>query len=790
MNLTPNIIKTVAEHLLGEPNASLTKDDDIRYGANGSLSIKPSENQFYDHEANCGGGVFDLIVHRGAAADRNQAAIWLKQQGIGTAEKTSANQVRQVRDVRRQQVAEYNYRSSSGALLFQVIRTEPKGFFQRKPMTGGGWSNSVRGVEQVPYRLPELLAKPDATVFITEGEKDADRLLSIGLVATCNAGGAGKWRSVHSDALVGRDVVVLPDNDDAGHAHAVAVANSLMAKAKSVLIVKLPDLPAKGDVSDWLDAGGSAEKLQELVIQAAATAETADADDEEEKVERESQVDKLVRFAKEHFHLLHDKNNDAFAQHKQTGIVSRLNGRQFRDSLIAGFYAATEQVVRDRALREALVTLGALARFEGAAEDVHVRVARHQANYYIDLCEPDNSRAVELTAGSWRIVDAPPVKFLRGESMQPLPEPLRGGSIEALWAIANIPEAMRQFVVAWLIDAMRPETPYPGIELVGEQGSGKSTAAEAIRRAIDPNSCNLRGAPRTVEDIFVAAGQSHVLAYENISHLTPGMQDAMCVLSTGGGYAKRALYTNDEEHIINVRRPWLVNGIAVCVTQQDLVDRIVSIECPVIQAREASSRQWSQFEKALPSILGGVLDLAAKALLELPNVRIKPADRPRLVEFATLAMAVGKVEGRNPDDVLAAFKELRAETVARTIDSSPVATAIVDLVEVKIAIKASVKKILQMLENHRPTGADAWPKTAKGLGDALRRAAPALRAIGIECRSLGKNGAGLIEWSIAKKLSEPSPASPPSPGSATTPDMPDISDIDSTTFSSVVEEEL
>ena len=100
-----------------------------------------------------------------------------------------------------------------------------------------------------------------------------------------------------------------------------------------VLIVKLPDLPAKGDVSDWLDAGGSAEKLHELVIQAAATAETVDADDEEEKAERESQVDKLVRFAKEHFHLLHDKNNDAFAQHKQTGIVSRLNGRQFRDSL-------------------------------------------------------------------------------------------------------------------------------------------------------------------------------------------------------------------------------------------------------------------------------------------------------------------------------------------------------------------------------------------------------------------------------------------------------------------------
>lgn len=687
-------------------------------------------------------------------------------------------------------VAEYDYRSSTGELLFQVVRNNPKGFVQRRPNPAGGWIYNLKGVAQVPYRLPELLAKPDAKVFIVEGEKDADRLVSIGLVATCNAGGAGKWHSVHSDALVGRDVVVLPDNDDTGRAHASAVVKGLAGKAKSALIVTLPNVPPKGDVSDWLDADGSAEKLEELVTQAVASTKTVDADDEKEKAERKSQVDMVVRFAQERYDLLHDRNNDGFAQHKQTGIVSRLNGRQFRDSLIAGFYAATKQVVRDTALREAINTLGALARFEGVAEDVHVRVARHQENYYLDLCQAGNSRAIELTAGSWRVVDNPPVKFQRGESMQPLPEPLGGGSIEALWAIANIPEAMRQFVVTWLIDSLRPDTPFPGIELVGEQGSGKSTAAEAIRRVIDPNSCNLRCAPRTVEDVYVAAGQSHVLAYENISHLTAGMQDAMCVLSTGGGFAKRALYTNDEEHVINVRRPWLVNGIAICVTQQDLVDRVISIECPVIQAREASSQQWSQFEKALPGILGGVLDLAAKALSELPSIRINPEDRPRLVEFVMLAMAVGKVEGRNPDDVLTAFKDLRAETVGRTLDASPVATAIVELIGHRGAVTTSVKQLFHMLEKHRQMGVENWPRSPKGLGDALRRAAPALRAIGIECHSVGKNGAGLIEWSIAKKLSEPSPTNPASPGNPTTPDMPDISDIDSIAFPSVVEEVL
>jgi hypothetical protein len=173
----------------------------------------------------------------------------------------------------------YDYRNEAGELLYQVCRLEPKGFRQRRPdlSSPGGWSWSLAGVRRVPYRLSELLAAdPGATVFICEGEKDCDRLVRMGLVASTNSGGAGKWRNEFAEHFRGRDIVILPDNDEPGRKHAQQVANSLAAVARSIKVVELPGLPEKGDVSDWLDAGGTAAKLTELVASAAEWRHAAD----------------------------------------------------------------------------------------------------------------------------------------------------------------------------------------------------------------------------------------------------------------------------------------------------------------------------------------------------------------------------------------------------------------------------------------------------------------------------------------------------------------------------------
>jgi AAA domain len=169
---------------------------------------------------------------------------------------------------KRKIVATYSYLDATGSLAFQVVRFDPKDFRQRRPTGNGGWIWDMHGVQRIPYRLPELLqAAPFATVLICEGEKDCDALHERGLIATTNPGGAGKWLLNMSEHFRNRHVAILPDNDVTGAKHADEVARSLQGKATSVRILRLPGLPPKGDVSDWLEAGGSAEELERLAAE-------------------------------------------------------------------------------------------------------------------------------------------------------------------------------------------------------------------------------------------------------------------------------------------------------------------------------------------------------------------------------------------------------------------------------------------------------------------------------------------------------------------------------------------
>lgn len=163
-------------------------------------------------------------------------------------------------------IAQYPYHNAQGEVVYEVVKYGPDKTFKQRSKVGDKWQWTMDGVERVLYNLPAILtAHADATIWVVEGEKDVETLRQQGLIATCNVGGAGKWRAEYSDVLRGRTVVIIPDNDLPGQRHAGDVDRSLQGIAKSVSILNLPNVPEKGDVTDWMGINGNdAERLCQM----------------------------------------------------------------------------------------------------------------------------------------------------------------------------------------------------------------------------------------------------------------------------------------------------------------------------------------------------------------------------------------------------------------------------------------------------------------------------------------------------------------------------------------------
>lgn len=264
----------VARRLLGEPNKSQSTKTEWRWGSRGSFCLDVSKGTWFDNETGEGGGVVALVM-REQRVPKAEAIKWLQDHGYLEKLERKPTQKGQI-------VQTYDYVSEDGELLFQVCRMEPKDFRQRRPLEGGKWSWQTKGVRRVLYRLPEIQQAMQAgqPIYVVEGEKSALRMAEYGFAATCSPGGAGKWRADYSSSLRGADVVILPDNDAPGKDHANRVAKALHGKAKRVRILTLPDLPAKGDVFDWLEAGHGAQELAALA-EAAPDYDAADVEPKE-----------------------------------------------------------------------------------------------------------------------------------------------------------------------------------------------------------------------------------------------------------------------------------------------------------------------------------------------------------------------------------------------------------------------------------------------------------------------------------------------------------------------------
>lgn len=449
---------------------------------------------------------------------------------------------------------------------------------------------------------------------------------------------------------------------------------------------------------------------------------------------------RLTDLATSRCDLWHDQDGNAYASFDREGPNKtthrehwNIASNGFREWLAWLAHTELKAAPASEALKSCQNALSGIAKFDGEEHTPARRVAKNESGYWIDLCD-DQWRAILITAAGWSIVPAPTVRFVRTKAMRPLPWPVPNGCLKPLWNLTNIPEEDRPLVLGWMLDAYRPNTPYPVLELIGEQGSAKSTTQETIRSFIDPNKVMLRALPSSVEDVYVAAGNNHVVSLENVSGIWPGLSDALCTISTGGGQAGRQLYTNDEENIIEAHNPVVLNGIGAVITRPDLLDRSIALCLPVIKERMTEEEHAAALNKAAPGIFGSLLDLFVRTLAVLPTVLISPAQRPRMADFAQLGEAMTRAMGGREGEFLTLYTNHRRDAVRRTVDSNPVSVACMKFVDEGYrSYTGTVQGLREKLDCYKPNVelTDYWPRSAKGLGDSLRRVAPALRQIGI-----------------------------------------------------------
>jgi hypothetical protein len=378
--------------------------------------------------------------------------------------------------------------------------------------------------------------------------------------------------------------------------------------------------------------------------------------------------------------------------------------------------------------------LEAKARFEGTEREVNLRVASLDGKIYLDFVDKE-WRAVEIDANGWRVIDSPPVRFRRTAGMLRLPEPAHGGSINAIRRFLNVKsETDFILVIAWILAVLSPNGPYPVLALSGEQGSAKSTFSRILKSLLDPNSAPIRSLPQDDRNFFISANNGFVLAFDNVSALKPWSSDSICRLATGGGFAARQLYTDQDEVLFTATRPQILNGIEEFVTRPDLADRalILTLEAIPEEQRRSEADLWAEFEVEHPKLLGALLDAVAHGLQNLPNISLPKL--PRMADFALWATACETAFWAS-GTFWTAYSDNVDDAVDAVLDADPVATAlrsVMSTITEWSGTASALKGVLTAEAGDAITRTNDWPKSPRALSGRLRRAAPLLRKAGIK----------------------------------------------------------
>jgi len=652
----------------------------------------------------------------------------------------------------------YRYPNEHGVDLFEKVRFTPKNFRHRQPNPKPGERWTVKGIRMVLWQLPELIANQVQPIWLVEGEKDVENTEALGFLATTSPtkGGWNKFVKEWNfhEPLKDREVIICPDYDKidkklgyrVGWRYAEDVSRTLIGFAKSVKLILLPDINEGEDVSDFIEKHGR-EEAKRLLEDLAEKAEPLSAvpnltgtrptveGEPAPKSSNESKFNRLLA-------LFHQTGAEVFLDQHAAGWICikrdnhfenvRVNSSAFRRYLFRLFVDAFNEPIG----RETIEQVGDL--LEARAHDtreLHNRFAWNDGKLLVDLGS-STWECVEVSADGYGIVQPKEPPFKRYQHQKPLPEPTDGGSVkEVLDYLPRMDEATEILVIVWLVAAMIENIPRPGLMLHGQQGSGKSTAAEILRSLLDPSSTPTLALSKDAAEFVQMMDHHAIVNLDNLNSIPGWASDAICRAITGSGFSKRMLYTNDDDMIYHFIRTFIANGINIPGTSPDLLDRSILIELRRLEEdnRREKDKLVKGFEAARGRIFGAMLETLSGAMRV--KDAINPDRKPRMADWYVWGRAVAEALGFGQEAFSAAYLNNIGSQHEEIINSDLVCTILCQFMDGKILWDGTATELyLQLTETARQVGhekAKAWPKSAQKLSQRLNVLRHNLDAVGI-----------------------------------------------------------
>jgi hypothetical protein len=458
----------------------------------------------------------------------------------------------------------------------------------------------------------------------------------------------------------------------------------------------------------------------------------------------------FAEFLTGHFYITEKERLQKQAEASYESLVASLGGM-----VPEGFVRMKRPpVVKPQAVSDAITQLKSIAKVEKRVEQVWLRVGGHGGKHYLDLCN-DEWEVVETDEDGWRVVKNPPVKFVRAAGMLELSHPEEGGSLDDLKDLLNIKDISEDedskrnwsLMLAWLLQAMRPDPQHPILALKGGEGTAKSFTAFLLRSLADPHDSPDDYQPSDLRTFCIWAEHEWVVALDNISSMPEWLSNAMCKMVTGMGFKVRTLYSDRGLQIFKARRPITINGIADIGTNRDLLSRSLLLNLPVITKYQLESEVLEKFEARRAGILGCLLDAMSAGMRKLPDLQVEGRGT-RMPDFDLWGRATEEALGFEEGDFLRARGQGEREAIQSALEAEPIAVTIERFAAqyTQSRWEGQAQELLELLNDlesdDQKKRSREWPKSASALGAKLAKLQSALRVEGVYVEKVAKGSQG------------------------------------------------